>query len=242
MLRTLKIVLAANALLPACAAAEQDRAAERERMVLSAANLAATSGAEEGRTIRRAVLDAMRRVPRHLFVPREVRAEAYRDRPLPIGHEATISAPSIVAMMTELLDPKPGDRVLEVGTGSGYQAAVLSELVREVWSIEIVDPLATSAAARLAELGYRNVTVRAGDGYAGWPEHAPFDKIIVTAAAPHVPQPLLDQLRPGGRMVIPVRRRAGHEELMLIEKDARGRVREREILPVRFVPLVRSEP
>lgn len=243
MLRALKIALAATALLPACAAAtEPDRAAERERMVLSAANLAATSGAQEGRTIRRAVLDAMRRVPRHLFVPPEVRADAYRDRPLPIGHEATISAPSIVAMMTELLDPKPGDRVLEVGTGSGYQAAVLAELVREVWSVEIIEPLATSAAARLSGLGYRNVSVRAGDGYAGWPEHAPFDKIIVTAAAPHVPQPLLDQLRPGGRMVIPVRRRARHEELMLIEKDARGRVREREILPVRFVPLVRGEP
>jgi len=238
MLRRLAVLFAA-ALAVGAAAAQGDRAGERELMVLTLANQLETSGARAGREIRPSVLAAMRSVPRHLFVPEDVRALAYRDRPLPIGHEATISAPAIVALMTELLDPRPGDRVLEVGTGSGYQAAVLSGLVREVYSIEIVEPLAASAAARLADLGYRNVTVRAGDGYAGWPEHAPFDRIVVTAAAPHVPQPLVDQLRPGGRMVIPV---AGvlADELMLIEKDAGGRVRRRAILPVRFVPLVRG--
>ena len=221
------------------AAAQTDRASERERMVLSVANLVATSGAREGSEIRPSVMNAMRRVPRHLFVPEAVRGEAYEDRPLPIGHEATISAPTIVALMTELLDPRPDDRVLEVGTGSGYQAAVLAGLVREVYSIEIVEPLARSASERLAALGYRNVTVRAGDGYAGWPERAPFDRIIVTAAAPHVPQPLIDQLRPGGRLVIPVGR-GENEQLMLIRKDRRGRVSRRPILPVRFVPLVRA--
>jgi len=221
------------------AVAQSDRSAERERMVLSVANLLATSGAREGREIRPSVINVLRRVQRHLFVPGEVRAEAYEDRPLPIGYDSTISAPTIVALMTELLDPRPGQRVLEVGTGSGYQAAVLAGLVGEVCSIEIVEPLARSASERLAALGYRNVTVRAGDGYAGWPERAPFDRIIVTAAAPHVPQPLVDQLRPGGRLVIPVGR-GEDEQLMLIRKDSRGRISRRAILPVRFVPLVRA--
>ncbi len=221
------------------AAAQSERAGERERMALSVANLVATSGAREGRELRPSVLNAIRRVPRHLFVPEAERNAAYEDRPLPIGHGATISAPTIVALMTELLDLRPGHRVLEIGTGSGYQAAVLAELAREVFSIEIVEPLAQSAAQRLARLGYRNVTVRAGDGYAGWPEQAPFDRIIVTAAAPHVPQPLLDQVAPGGRMAIPVATGDG-EQLILIEKDRRGRVKQRGILPVRFVPLVRA--
>ncbi|HZF95475.1 MAG TPA: protein-L-isoaspartate(D-aspartate) O-methyltransferase [Allosphingosinicella sp.] len=221
------------------AAAEPDRADERRRMAMQVENLVATSGARAGTQLSRPVADSLRRVPRHLFVPEALRADAYQDRPLPIGHEATISAPTIVALMTQLLEVAPEHRVLEIGTGSGYQAAILSGLVREVYSIEIVAPLAASAAARLAELGYANVTVRAGDGYAGWPEHAPFDRIIVTAAAPHVPQPLVDQLRPGGRMVIPVG--AGEDEqLMLIVKDARGHVSRRAILPVRFVPLVRG--
>jgi protein-L-isoaspartate(D-aspartate) O-methyltransferase len=225
--------------LPAAAAAEPERSEERRRMAMQVENLVATSGARAGTQLSRPVADALRRVPRHLFVPDALRADAYQDRPLPIGHEATISAPTIVALMTQLLEVAPEHRVLEIGTGSGYQAAILSGLVREVYSIEIVEPLATSAAARLAELGYTNVTVRAGDGYAGWPEHAPFDRIVVTAAAPHVPQPLVDQLRPGGRMVIPVG--AGEDEqLMLIVKDARGRVSRRAILPVRFVPLVRG--
>ncbi|HEX8644481.1 MAG TPA: protein-L-isoaspartate(D-aspartate) O-methyltransferase [Allosphingosinicella sp.] len=224
----------------ALAAAQADRAAERARMAMEVENLVATSGAREGTRLRQAVKNAIRRVPRHLFVPEAAQQEAYRDRPLPIGHGATISAPTIVALMTELLDVAPGHRVLEVGTGSGYQAAVLSGLAREVFSIEIVEPLAASAAERLAALGYANVTVRAGDGYAGWPEHAPFDRIIVTAAAPQVPQPLTDQLRPGGRMVIPVGASSEDHQLVLVVKDRRGRVSRRAILPVRFVPLVRG--
>ncbi|HYG29078.1 MAG TPA: protein-L-isoaspartate(D-aspartate) O-methyltransferase [Allosphingosinicella sp.] len=226
-------------LIPAAAAAEQERAAERERMVLAAVNLAVTSGALGGRAVRPAVLDAMRRVPRHLFVPDAQRVAAYREQPLPIGHGATISAPAIVALMTELLDVRPEHRVLEVGTGSGYQAAILAVLAGEVLSIEIVEPLARSAAERLEALGYSNVAVRLGDGYLGWPEQAPFDRIIVTAAAPDVPQTLVAQLAPGGRMVIPVGR-GEDERLMLITKDARGRVSRRAILPVRFVPLVRG--
>lgn len=221
------------------AAADPDRAHERRLMAMQVENLVATSGARAGTQLGRPVVEALRRVPRHLFVPEAVRADAYRDRPLPIGHDATISAPTIVALMTELLDTRPEHRLLEVGTGSGYQAAILSGLVREVFSIEIVEPLAESAAARLSALGYANVAVRAGDGYAGWPEHAPFDRIIVTAAAPHVPQPLVDQLRPGGRMVIPVRS-GEDEQLMLVTKDSAGRVSRRAILPVRFVPLVRG--
>ena len=222
-------------------AVERDWNAERERMVLSVANLAATAGPSE-RTISRRVLDAMRRVPRHLLVPEAVRDRAYQNVPLPIGHGATISQPCIVALMTELLEPRPGDTVLEVGTGSGYQAAVLSGLVGHVYTIEIVPELAERAAAQLRGLGYDNVTVRAGDGYAGWPEQGPFDRIIVTAAAPEIPPALIAQLRPGGRMVIPVARRGHEEVLMLVRKDASGRVRSRSIVPVRFVPLVRGRP
>lgn len=186
------------------------------------------------------VLNAMERVPRQHFISPNLAFAAYRDSPLPIAEGQTISQPYIVALMTELLEVEPEHRVLEVGTGSGYQAAVLAELAGRVHSIEIVAPLARSSADRLEALGYRNVTVRAGDGYAGWPEHAPFDRIIVTAAAPHVPQPLVEQLKPGGRMVIPVTRRRGEEELMLVTKDEAGKVRRRALLPVRFVPLTRE--
>ncbi|HEY0130498.1 MAG TPA: protein-L-isoaspartate(D-aspartate) O-methyltransferase, partial [Allosphingosinicella sp.] len=199
---TRKGLLLALPLLLAAAPA-QDRAAERELMVLTVANMAETAGLQS-RRIDPAVLRAMREVPRHLFVPEEARPFAYENRPLPIGHEQTISQPYIVALMTDLLKARPGDVVLEVGTGSGYQAAILSRLGARVHSIEIVEPLATRAKARLAELGYADVEVRGGDGYAGWPERAPFDRIIVTAGASHVPQPLIDQLRTGGKIVIPV--------------------------------------
>jgi protein-L-isoaspartate(D-aspartate) O-methyltransferase len=217
-----------------------DRAAERAAMVNAVANLAETADVAEARRLDRRVLEAMRKVPRHLFVPDNVRARAYANRPLPIGHQATISQPYIVALMTHLLRVEPGQRVLEVGTGSGYQAAILAAVGARVHSIEIVEPLARDAAARLRRLGYAAVNVRAGDGYAGWPEAAPFDRIIVTAGAPHIPQPLLDQLKPGGRMVIPVTRGAEGEELMLVLKDRSGRIRQRKVTDVLFVPLTRS--
>jgi protein-L-isoaspartate(D-aspartate) O-methyltransferase len=182
------------------------------------------------------VLAAMRAVPREEFVPDPQRPYAYVDGPLGIGYEVTISQPAVVARMSALLELSPGDRVLEVGTGSGYQAAVLDELGAEVWSIEIIEPLAHEAAARLARLGYDRVRVRHGDGYAGWPEHAPFDAIVVTAAPDHVPGPLVEQLKPGGRMVIPVGPVGGVQELMVVEKNPDGTVRERRQMSVRFVP------
>jgi protein-L-isoaspartate(D-aspartate) O-methyltransferase len=184
----------------------------------------------------RAVLQAMREVPRHLFVPEALRRSAYEDHPLPIGHGQTISQPYIVAAMTELLDPKPSDRVLEIGTGSGYQAAVLARLVKHVYTIEIVEALGREAQARLAALGYRNVSVRIGDGYLGWPEEAPFDRIMLTAAPPDVPPKLIEQLRPGGRLVAPVG--TGWQELVVIDKDAKGNIRRRTEFPVMFVPMV----
>ncbi len=183
------------------------------------------------------VLAAMRVVPRHRLVPDDVRSYAYADSPLPIGWGQTISQPYIVALMTELARVQKGARVLEVGTGSGYQAAVLAEMGARVFSIEIVEPLALRAQTDLAGLGYSNVSVRAGDGYLGWPEEAPFDAILVTAGATHVPQPLLDQLKLGGRMVIPVGETAEVQALRLIVKSAGGDIEERDVLPVRFVPL-----
>ena len=183
------------------------------------------------------VMSAMGRVPREEFVPEPYRHLAYRNSPLPIEANQTISQPLIVALMTDLLEPQPGDVMLEVGTGSGYQAAVLSLLVDHVYSVEIVEQLAASAAAVLDRLGYDNVTVRAGDGYAGWPEHAPFDGIIVTAAADDIPPPLLRQLKPGGKLVIPVGEEHGHQELLLVEVGEDGKIRRRSVLPVRFVPM-----
>lgn len=182
------------------------------------------------------VLAAMNKVPRHELVPDGVRAAAYADHPLPIGHGQTISQPYIVAFMTEQLRPEPTDRVLEVGTGSGYQAAVLAELVKEVYSIEIVEPLAKRAADDLQRLGYKNVKVKAGDGYKGWPDYAPFDAVIVTCAPDHVPQPLIDQLKEGGRMIIPVGEEHGAQELYLLRKEG-GKLQRRAVLPVRFVPM-----
>lgn len=184
------------------------------------------------------VLEAMARVPREEFVPEDVRNRAYEDGPLPIGHGQTISQPYIVALMTEQLEPAPHHKVLEVGTGSGYQAAVLSGLVREVYSVEIVEPLAKKAAETLGRLGFPNVHLRAGDGYLGWPEAAPFDTIIVTCAPDHVPQPLVDQLKEGGRLVIPVGERGGIQKLIRLTKS-NGTLHQEEVLDVRFVPLTR---
>jgi protein-L-isoaspartate(D-aspartate) O-methyltransferase len=181
------------------------------------------------------VLHAMNIVPRHLFVPPALRADAYADHPLPIGEDQTISQPYIVALMTELLDLRPGEKVLEIGTGSGYQAAVLAAITPHVYSIEILPGLARSATERLARLGYASVQVRAGDGYRGWPEAAPFDAIIVTAAPDHVPEPLVAELAPGGRLVIPVG--DFYQELKLITRDLDGRVSEKAVIPVRFVPM-----
>jgi protein-L-isoaspartate(D-aspartate) O-methyltransferase len=184
------------------------------------------------------VLRAVEAVPRDAFVPEALRYRAYDDGPLPIGHGQTISQPFIVALMTDLLETRPGDTVLEVGTGSGYQAAILSRLVKTVYTLEIVPALAREASERLARLGYGNVVVRCGDGYAGWPEAAPFDGILVAAAAPYVPPSLLEQLKPGGRLVLPVGAAGGVQELVRVEKAADGGLCRHSLLPVVFVPLV----
>jgi protein-L-isoaspartate(D-aspartate) O-methyltransferase len=181
------------------------------------------------------VLAVLERVPRHAFVPAAQQAHAYENRPLPIGYGQTISQPYIVALMTTLLQPKPGQKILEIGTGSGYQAAVLAQSGAKVYTIEIVEPLAKQAAQRLR--AYPGVTTRTGDGYYGWKEAAPFDAIVVTAAASSIPPPLLRQLKPGGRMVIPVGSSFFTQTLLLVQKDAAGRARTHQILPVRFVPL-----
>ena len=185
-----------------------------------------------------AVRAAMGKVERHRLVPASETSRAYRNHPLPIGSGQTISQPYIVALSTDLLNPKPADSILEVGTGSGYQAAVLAEIVSRVYTIEIIESLGKTAAKRLEELGYGNIEVKIGDGYKGWPEKAPFDGIVVTAAAPKVPQALIDQLKPGGRMVIPVGGEGGAQYLKLLIKRADGGVDEKRVLPVRFVPLV----
>ena len=224
-----------------CAGASPDdeRARERRTMV---EEIAADARATETYTGRKAfddrVMAVMGKVPRHSFVPEHRASDAYLNRPLPIGEGQTISQPYIVALSTDLLEPRPGDVVLEVGTGSGYQAAVLAELVRQVYSIEIVVPLGREAARRLRALGYDNVEVKIGDGYQGWPEKGPFDGIVVTAAAPDVPMPLVNQLKLGGRMVIPIGPHFAEQELVLIEKLADGSVTRRTVLPVRFVPMI----
>ncbi|MDH5740563.1 MAG: protein-L-isoaspartate(D-aspartate) O-methyltransferase [Nitrospira sp.] len=209
---------------------DSNRVTERDRMV---DQYIIPSGVEDT-----AVIAAMRHVPRHHFVPGKYSLFAYIDGPLPIGHSQTISQPSLVASMTEVLKLKKTDKVLEIGTGSGYQAAILAELVDKVFTVEIVEPLARQAEQTLAELGYKNVRVRAGDGYLGWPEEAPFDAIIVTAAPDHVPQPLFDQLAIGGRLILPVGR--GVQTLELYHRTAEGYQRKTLTL-VRFVPLVRPE-
>jgi protein-L-isoaspartate(D-aspartate) O-methyltransferase len=191
----------------------------------------------EARGIRnKAVIEAMRSTLRHLFVPESARTAAYADHPLSIGLGQTISQPYIVALMSEMLSPQPQHRVLEIGTGSGYQAAVLSPLVKDVYSMEVVEPLGNAARELLGRLGYKNVHVRIGDGYKGWPEAAPFDRVIVTAAPPEVPQALIDQLKPGGRLVAPVG--TWDQYLIVIDKDSSGRIKRRQDIPVRFVPMV----
>ena len=186
------------------------------------------------------VVAALEKVPRHEFVPDWQRRYAYENRPLSIGYGQTISQPYIVAIMTDLLAVDEEDIVFELGTGSGYQAAVLAELVREVYSMEIIEELGEKAQSTLARLGYDNVTVRVGDGYYGWPEHSPFDAIIVTAAGDHIPPPLVQQLKPGGRMIIPVGSPFFTQQLVLVEKQPDGGITTREVLPVRFVPLTRE--
>ncbi len=224
-------------LLPACGEAKprEEGEFERARKAMVERQLKA-----KGRDIKNVrVLKAMGTVRRHEFVPADQRLFSYHDRPLPIGHEQTISQPYIVALMTEKLDPQPGDRVLEIGTGSGYQAAVLSKLVKEVYSIEIVKPLAERASQTLEKLGYKNVTVKAGDGYKGWKEHAPFDAVIVTCAPEQVPAPLVAQLKEGGKMIIPVGKQGGLQHLYLLKK-VKGQIKQEAVLPVRFVPMTRD--
>lgn len=221
------------------AADAQDYAAQRARLVAEVDAMYAMTRAETGlASMSPAVRAALGKVERHRFVPSGHQSSAYRNHPLPIGSGQTISQPYIVALSTDLVAPQPGHRVLEIGTGSGYQAAVLAEIVQKVYSMEIVPSLGKEAAERLKTLGYANVEVRIGDGYAGWPEQAPFDSIIVTAAAPRVPEALVQQLKPGGRMVIPVGASFEAQELLVIEKRADGSVERRSVLPVRFVPLV----
>ena len=240
-LRRLLLFVAAGLLSAAFAARAAPDAHEdaRRGMLEAVARLVADTRVETGRAVLAPeVMRALSEVPRHEFVPPAREDQAYENRPLPIGYGQTISQPYIVALMTDLLGAGPGGKVLEVGTGSAYQAAVLAALGVRVYSVEIIAPLAESAARRLARLGYDGVDVKLGDGYYGWPEHAPFDAIIVTAAADHVPPPLVRQLASGGRIVIPVGPRFGIQRLLLVEKgDEDGEVFARSILPVRFVPL-----
>lgn len=217
-------------------------ATERAAMVQLIDQIGWGSDRATGRaTIDPKVLAVMAEVPRHEFVPYGLRERAYANRPQPIGYGQTISQPLIVAMMADLLQLEPGHVVLEVGTGSGYHAAVVAGLADRVYSIEIIPGLAETAAERLDRLGYGRIALRSGDGYYGWPEAAPFDRILVTAAATHVPAPLIEQLKPGGRMVIPVGAAFTIQHLVLVEKDAEGGIRTRQVLPVRFVPLTRLE-
>jgi len=232
-------LLLAMAPAPAVADVDDERAAlvaEIEREVLATRNY--TGRSHLGRHVMRAIAS----VPRHEFVPTQWRALAYANQSLPIGEGQTISQPYIVALMTDLADVDEHSVVLEIGTGSGYQAAVLAEIVQHVYTIEIVEPLGHRAAATLARLGYDNVSVRIGDGYAGWPEHAPFDAILVTAAPETVPEPLLQQLGPGGRLIAPVGTEHSAQSLQVVEKDDAGVVTVIDVLPVMFVPFTRSEP
>ena len=220
------------------AEAQNTYARERSRMLDEIATLTRETRLETGRAaLGERVMAALAKVPRHEFVPPDQQRNAYQNRPLPIGAGQTISQPFIVALMTDFMDIRATDKVLEIGTGSGYQAAVLAELARTVHTIEIVEPLAREAAERLQKLGYRNVVTKIGDGYQGWAEHAPFDAIMVTAAPREVPQPLIDQLKPGGKLVVPVGGQLAGQMLLIVEKQPDGRVVRRNVLAVRFVPL-----
>ena len=233
--------MAALAVSPGAAGA-RDAAAERERMIAEIEATYAETRSETGlAAMSPRVRAAMAKVERHRLVPRSQEAMAYENRPLPIGGGQTISQPYIVALSTDLIAPEPQQVVLEVGTGSGYQAAVLAEIVQRVFTIELLEPLGQEAERRLNELGHRNIEVRIGDGYQGWPEKAPFDAIVVTAAAPQVPPALLAQLKPGGRRVIPVGAAGDVQWLRLLTKAADGSVKEKRVIPVRFVPLVPSK-
>jgi len=228
----------ADAESPAAPPAASERTAERERMVREQ-----IAEPRDGRDAVRdpRVLDALRRCPRHAFVPQDERGVAYADSPLPIGHGQTISQPYIVAMMTELLELTPQAKVLEIGTGSGYQAAVLAHLTPDVYTVEIVQPLASAAEKTLKEQGYTQVRCKQADGYNGWKEHAPYDAIIVTCAAGHLPPPLWEQLKPGGRIVIPIGGTYEVQRLVVMTKTPSGQRESRTVLPVRFVPLVRQD-
>lgn len=219
--------------------ADEFRASERHKMVAEIVSIARLAGETRRPAVNDRVLDAMRKVPRHEFVPGMQKRAAYRNRPLPIGGGQTISQPYIVALMTDLLELEQDAKVLEIGTGCGYQTAVLGEIAGKVHSIEIVDGLGRKSAETLARLGYANVETRIGDGYRGWPEAAPFDAIIVTAAPDHIPPALIEQLKPGGRLVIPVG--ALSQQLMVVLKQADGTSLGEQIVPVRFVPLTRAE-
>ena len=236
------LFMALAALLAVSVAARGDAyTAQRQAMLREIVLMAKDAGFETGRAkLDGRVLAAMDKVPRHRFVPANYRSEAYDNRPLPIGYGQTISQPYIVALMTDLLNLKPGVSVLEIGTGSGYQAAILAELTQRVYSIEIIEALGRRARQTLSEAGYGGVQLKVGDGYFGWPQAAPFDAIVVTAAAGHVPPPLVKQLKPGGRMIIPVGTAFLTQHLLLVEKQADGSIVSRQILPVRFVPLTGS--
>ena len=234
----LRLVFVAFVTLPAPLSAADEYLTERLHLIqLIEQDVKATSAYLKKEALDPRVLEVMATVPRHEFVPDELKSYAYRNTPLPIGHGQTISQPYIVAIMTDLLTVKPDSKVLEIGTGSGYQAAIMAELVNQVFSIEIIKPLGELAADRLKRLGYDKIKTKIGDGYYGWEEHAPFDAIIVTAAASHVPPPLIKQLKIGGRMIIPVGSQFMAQELLLIDKEEGGKIITRQILPVRFVPL-----
>lgn len=222
-------------------AAAEDYAAEREEMIKQVELMARESGPYTGRhVLDDRVMQAMAKVPRHMFVPPEMRSQAYQNRALPIGHDQTISQPYIVALMSDLAQVQPGEKVLEVGTGSGYQAAILAEVGAEVYTIEIVPELGREAAQTLQKLGYDNLHLRIGNGYKGWPEAAPFDAIVITAAPDEIPQALVDQLAADGRMIVPVGARAGMQTLTVVEKTAEGGTKTREVVPVSFVPMVKE--